>query len=733
MFFESVLFWFAVCLNIITLGVIHAQPENRKSNLLKTYFSFYSCWLFIIFLSTASFIKISTGTLWLINTTFPVIITMIFFIFLKELLKISSKKLLYTSLIITTIQSLFIIIFYFTNFVLNITSSTDNQVISIGMNLLSPTLIIWFFAIYITFNQLKSFKRNSTRYGIKLFLSGMILSVFLGIFLRVLSLLSSNAFFLINYIPISGLMLTPFVIAALIKYNLLDIHITPVIDEIFKTSKDGLLLVTLKGNIQIMNSSAEKMFKTSIDAARDKNIATYIDGYFEQPGNASFKTFLKNSDNRFILVNISNSKRHLNGKFITIEDITDEDNANKLLTKTNEEFEQEIEERIVEISQLEEMKAIGKIASSVSHDFNNILAAVMGFTHVLKLELPKHHPAILDVETIMENANKAKELINHLLLFSIPETQTKCVLDVVNLVRKTETLLKPSIPQNIKMTLNLPDNEIWIMGREINLKQAILNLCTNAISAIEESKEDGHTIEISISTQPSCNYSIYKGVEITDSKSVEISVKDTGAGMDEEIMTLAFEPFFTTGEKNVGLGLPTVLRIATEHNGGVFLSSQNNTGSVAGIVLHILDENIIDFTSPEYSIVGGEHIMLVDDDTRILRMGDRLLTSLGYRVTTFEDPLDALSTFRSKPGDYDLLITDYLMPGLNGVDFAKKILDERNSIPILMISGNVNNEEIERAKDVGIRAFSRKNFEVTDLAQKIRRLLEDDKRISFAP
>ena len=734
MFFETLLFWTGLCAMIVALGVLFAQPSSSSTTLLKLYFAIDSIWIGFSFSHALEPIPLSELIFTVVELELAVFSIWSFSGFVFAISSEQSGRLktgvnIVLSATVAGVLGLAV-------WQLNFSDDPDNVFKFLkhsAVVMVAPGLV-WIVNIIVIHHTLNWISEHGANWkGLYLLYTGMLASFIAGAVLGTLMWNYKSMAFLGYYLPVSGVLLTPFILAAVLKYDFPGVDMASIVKNIFDNVDDGIVLSDLNDRIKQMNSAAERLLETTLAEAGGHRVEHIIPGYFEQPGDSRFEIAVTSLKKKFLSVSISSAGlgRRTAGKLLVIHDVTDEHEADALLLQSSGEFENKIKQRVNELSQFEEMKAIGSVAGGIAHDFNNLLAAVIGFASVVKMEMSEGHPAASDISDILKASSGAKKLVHQLLAFSIPGTENKSAVDVVELVKSTVVMIRSSLPAGVTIKINDCGCSVFVMGSEVNLRQALVNLCTNAYQSMENSGSGG-CIEISILTEQSKERGFYAGNPVDPALTVEIVVADAGPGMDDEIKKMAFEPFFSTRTDTIGFGLPTVLRIAVEHSGGVFLRSGSLQGCEAGLVLQRLDIKTAEVRDSKSMITGGEHILLIDDEHRMLRTGKRLLGALGYNVTVFDDPAQALREFRKSPGVFDMVITDYNMPVINGIDLAVKIFEERINTPLILISGNIGNEELERAKEAGIRAFARKPFEVDDIAARIRRLLSDEDRISFS-
>jgi len=361
------------------------------------------------------------------------------------------------------------------------------------------------------------------------------------------------------------------------------------------------------------------------------------------------------------------------------------------------------------------------LAGGVAHDFNNLLMGIMGYADLCRDGLPDAHPVREWLDEITHEAERSASLTRQLLAFARRQTVAPKVTDLNDLVGNMLKMLRRLIGENIDLAWQ-PGAELWPVKIDPSqLDQILANLCVNASDAI------GGVGKITIETD---NVSIDEGygaehVEAAPGSYMMLAVSDDGCGMDHETLRNIFEPFFTTkptGE-GIGLGLSTVYGIVKQNGGFVNVYSEPGRGTTFRIYLpratNARNENAPETTKP--TLQGGHETILLVEDEAGIRFTIRLfLEKFGYTVIAAASPDEALRLVADHPDGIDLLITDVVMPGMNGRDLAKKLAADYPSMKILYMSGYTANVIAHRGiLDEGVQ-FLRKPIGRDELAQKVR-------------
>jgi PAS domain S-box-containing protein len=385
--------------------------------------------------------------------------------------------------------------------------------------------------------------------------------------------------------------------------------------------------------------------------------------------------------------------------------------------KEAEAIQRELELRS---SRAQHLESIGTLAGGIAHDFNNILFGIMGFTELSLEEAESGSTQAKNLNEILKGGYRAKEMIAQILTFSRQDNMEKTVIDPAPLIKEALKLLRASLPSTIEIQSRFAPELGKIKVNPAHLHQVIMNLCTNAAHAL---LEESGTLDISMDNQSLREDQQTPHGMLSKGDYVRLRVKDNGAGISPEIIHRIFEPFYTTKPqgKGSGLGLSVVLGIMQSHHGSISVESRPDEGTCFEVLFPLMeceDENadIVETALPR----GSERILVVDDDPALLRMLNRMLTSLGYQVTTCERPAEALTLFNSRPGFYDLVLTDLTMPGKLGTAMAKELLQSRPDLPIILITGYGNKISKERLESTGIRELLLKPVLKRELACAIR-------------
>ncbi len=391
--------------------------------------------------------------------------------------------------------------------------------------------------------------------------------------------------------------------------------------------------------------------------------------------------------------------------------------------KRSEEEKKKLE---AELLQAQKMEAIGTLAGGIAHDFNNILASIMGYAELAMLDVPDGSRMKQYLIEIFKAGNRAKNLVNQILAFSRQSNQKQVPIHMRSIVEETIKLLMASLPATIEIRRNIEKCTGTVKANFTQIHQVLMNLCTNAHHAMSE---EGGVLEISLSEIELDSHTASRYPDLSPGKYARLTVSDTGYGMDKAVLKRIFEPYFTTKEvgKGTGLGLAAVHGILKDHGGEITVYSEPEKGTTFHVYLPVIEKA----EEPEKKTLkslptGHERILFIDDEPGLVDVGKQILEKLGYEVVAGTSSVEALELFRSEPEKFDIVITDMTMPQMTGDKLARKIMQIRPDIPIILCTGFSERITDDKAKKMGIKMFAMKPLVMRDLAVMVRKALEID-------
>ena len=382
----------------------------------------------------------------------------------------------------------------------------------------------------------------------------------------------------------------------------------------------------------------------------------------------------------------------------------------------------------MQLLQAQKLESVGRLAGGVAHDFNNMLGIILGYAEMSLDQVEPTEPLHANLQEIRKAANRSADLTRQLLAFARKQTVTPKVLDLNETLEGMLKMLRRLIGEDIDLAW-LPGKNLWQVKLDPSqIDQILANLCVNARDAVT----DNGKVTIETDTLSFDENYCADHVEFVPGDYVMLAVSDNGCGMDKKILDNIFEPFFTTKDigQGSGLGLATVYGIVKQNNGFINVYSEPGRGTTFKIYLprHMKTEGREQTTvSAEVAATGHETILLVEDEKAILTMTSMMLELLGYTVLTASAPSQAIRISRSYSGRIDLLMTDVVMPEMNGRDLAEKLLHLFPNLKCLYMSGYTANAIAHHGVlDKGVH-FIHKPFTKQSLSTKLREVLDDSK------
>lgn len=378
--------------------------------------------------------------------------------------------------------------------------------------------------------------------------------------------------------------------------------------------------------------------------------------------------------------------------------------------------------------QAQKMEAIGSLAGGIAHDFNNILSAIIGYNELAILKLGEAQPVRGYLDEVARAAERARNLVSQILTFSRGVEHTHAPLEIRPIVREALNLLRATLPSTIEFRQNLQPDCGVIFGDPTQIHQVIMNLCTNAFQAMADRSG---VLAVQLDVTNIDKQLAAAEPDLAPGRYVRLTVTDTGHGIPPEHLDKIFDPFFTTkpvGEGS-GLGLATVHGIVKNHGGAIKVYSEVG----AGTTMHVYFPRVESEAAMDAATTGpvpqgrGERILLVDDETPLVAMNCELLQKWGYRVTGRTESPAALEAFLADPGGFDLIMTDLTMPGMTGLELARRVMAIRPDLPIVLMTGFSEASTLEKARLMGIREFILKPAGSRELAKCIRRVLSRER------
>jgi PAS domain S-box-containing protein len=434
------------------------------------------------------------------------------------------------------------------------------------------------------------------------------------------------------------------------------------------------------------------------------------------PSSVEFKIRAKTGHEFWVLINSSiiyAADGRPTGATVVVHDTTEQKQAAE--EKKNLEYQ---------LQQAQKMEAIGTLAGGIAHDFNNILSVIIGYTELILMNANVDAEVRQNLKEIFSASKHARDMVKQILAFSRQNKQERKPIQVAHIAKEAIKMLRASLPATISIQQHIEKDTGVIEADPTQIHQVLMNLCTNAAHAINE--KDG-VLEISL-----CNVELDQkaAADIPDLEArsyLKLSVKDSGEGIHPDAQQQIFNPYFTTKEKGkgTGLGLAVVQGIVKSCDGAVTVESEVGKGTAFHVYLPTIKRKLT--VEDEISTplpMGSERILFIDDEQPLVEIGKLMLERLGYSVATRTSSIEALELFKADSDRFDLVITDIVMPNMTGDKLAKKIMDIRADIPIVLCTGYSEKFTRRNASEMGIQTLLMKPLVMRDLATVVRQAIE---------
>ncbi len=440
-----------------------------------------------------------------------------------------------------------------------------------------------------------------------------------------------------------------------------------------------------------------------------------------------YRIVVANDDIRWVRsrgVAIFDSKGEFSGLEGTCQDITEQ--------KRTEAITASLESQLRES---QKMEAIGTLAGGIAHDFNNILATILGNVEIAVMETHGANPIVQrSLTDIRKAGDRARDLIQQILSFSRRKPTNRKLMPLAPVVEEAARLLMATLPARLTLDVYCEKDIPLVMADGTQIEQVVLNLVTNSMQAMNQERGCIRIVldSVLLNEEHTCNDSRLQALKAnSNGQVVRLIVSDNGPGMKPETLKRIFEPFFTTKpmDQGTGLGLSVVHGIVQGHDGVVTVDSQVGQGATFTIYLPAAQcdsfpetPSYHDESPPCVPPITSQHILYLDDDKAVLFIAKQLLERRGYRVSCFGNHQEAIQGLMKSPDDFDLVVTDYNMPGMHGLEVAREVRKIREDLPIVITSGFIDAELTAGAAECGIQELVAKPFPLEDLYSVVQRL-----------
>ncbi len=400
----------------------------------------------------------------------------------------------------------------------------------------------------------------------------------------------------------------------------------------------------------------------------------------------------------------------------------------KQLKDAYDDLQREVAERKkvqAQFQQAQKMEAVGQLAGGIAHDFNNILGAIIGNTEVARMTSQVTPETADCLDSIMKASKRARDLVRQILAFSRRQEQERQPMQLQTVVREALKLMRSTVPATIEFKLNLV-NTPTVLADASQIHQVVVNLCTNAVHAMrgQPGVLKVELVEMEVDAEFAQTHA-----DLRPGPYVRLTVSDSGCGMDRATLERIFEPFFTTKAQGegTGLGLSVVHGIMRSHDGSVTVYSQPGKGTTFHLYFPVFGAEAAEFATEASPVPrgAGQHILFVDDEEPLAKLGKILLERLGYRVTCLTTVTEAIAAVRAQPTQFDLVVTDLTMPGMTGTDLARQLLQHQPRLPIILTTGYSATMTPESVRELGFRELLFKPNTFRTLGVAVHRVLSE--------
>jgi PAS domain S-box-containing protein len=405
---------------------------------------------------------------------------------------------------------------------------------------------------------------------------------------------------------------------------------------------------------------------------------------------------------------------------VTISPIRDSEGRLSGFVSTRRDITRHVELE-AQLAQVQKLEALGKLAGGIAHDFNNILSAVMGYTEMALLELPKGSNSAEKLERVLQASTRAADLVRQILAFSRQTRQEAQPVAIKPLIKETLKLLRATLPSTIETREEILADPV-VIADPGQIHQIVMNLCTNAARAM---RDQGGVLTVSLTEGRTGLSEEAEG--LTEQRFATLSVSDTGCGMPDEIVQKVFDPFFTQWHDGAGtgMGLAVVHGIVHSCGGEISVRSTQGNGTIFEVILPTVEmQQAASVEAGPRPRTGSERILFVDDEKMLRDLAADHLGTLGYQVTTARDGQEAWELFEGRPDSFDAVVTDMTMPRMTGDVLAAKIKASRPEKPVILCTGYNEKLDEESTRALRIDELAMKPISGAAISVLLRKIMD---------
>ncbi len=498
-----------------------------------------------------------------------------------------------------------------------------------------------------------------------------------------------------------------------------------------EASPAGVVMVDGQGRIVLVNEEVERLFGYDREELIGQSVEVLVPERFRKEHPGFREAFHRDPDTRFMGAGRELFGLRKDGSEVPVEiglNPIETDEGLFVLSsivdiserKREEEERQRLEQQL---RQAQKMEAVGTLAGGIARDVNNILGGIQGYAELVRDEVQDERLQA-DLDELLGFVQRGKALVQRVQAFGHRRETTKAPVSLDGPVREVARLLRSSVGPHVQITTRVDPDLPRVLADSAAMHQVLMNLAMDAAHAMPE----GGEVTIEVTSSYLTDSAARQRPGLREGMHVVASVRDTGTGIRDEVKERVFGPFFTTKEpgQGSGLGLAIVHGIIQEHEGVVELESTVGQGTTIQVMLPAVDlPELEEEKAQEVPRGRGERILYVDDEPGLVAVGKRRLIGIGYEVVTAGDGEKALEIFHEDPDGFAAVITDYLMPGMNGTQLAAGISRLRPKLPIILLTGYVENLPEEEIRAFGVTRVLSKPATIQEVGTVLRTVIDD--------